>query len=88
LPLPDGFEWANVDLNDEVQAKEVYELLRNNYVEDSEATFRFDYPVEFLRWALLIPHHVNDWILGVRGGEKKKLLAFISGIPVKTQVKQ
>lgn len=87
MALPEGFEWVTVDLNDDEQAKEVYELLRNNYVEDSENTFRFDYPVEFLRWALLIPHNVPEWFVGVRGGKNKKLFAFISGIPVKTQVR-
>lgn len=66
----------------------MYDLLRNNYVEDSENTFRFDYPIEFLKWALLIPHYVPDWFVGVRGGQNKKLLAFISGIPIKTQVRQ
>ena len=66
IKLPDGFEWASVDLADDKQAKEVYELLRDNYVEDSEHTFRFDYPVEFLRWALLVPGYKQDWHLGVR----------------------
>ena len=66
VKLPDGFEWASVDLNDDKQAREVYELLRDNYVEDSEHTFRFDYPVEFLRWALLVPGYKQEWHLGVR----------------------
>eukprot|EP00347_Sterkiella_histriomuscorum_P012835 403367044 len=88
LALPEGFEWSTVDLKDDEQVREVYELLRSNYVEDSENTFRFDYPVEFLRWALLIPGYIPEWFVGVRGSQNKKLLAFISGIPVKTQVKQ
>jgi glycylpeptide N-tetradecanoyltransferase len=71
--------------NDE-QAREVYELLRDNYVEDSEHTFRFDYPVEFLRWALCIPDYNPEWHLGVRVTKTKKLLSFISGIPVKAKV--
>lgn len=80
--------WVNVDLNNDEQANEVYELLKNNYVEDSENTFRFDYPVEFLKWALLLPNFNPDWIVGVRGGKNNKLLAFISGIPVKVQARQ
>lgn len=39
-----------MDLNDQNQLKEVYELLTANYVEDSDATFRFDYSAEFFRW--------------------------------------
>jgi glycylpeptide N-tetradecanoyltransferase len=66
ISLPAGFEWSNIDLKDDKQATEVYELLRDNYVEDSEHTFRFDYPVEFLRWALLIPGYNPDWFVGVR----------------------
>lgn len=84
--LPTGFEWAIVDLNDDEQAREVYELLRDNYVEDSESSFRFDYPVEFLRWALLVPGYHQEWHVGVRITKSKKLYAFISGIPVKTAV--
>lgn len=55
-------------------------------MEDSEHTFRFDYPIEFLRWALLVPGYKQEWHLGVRVVKTKKLLAFISGIPVKTKV--
>lgn len=84
--LPSGFEWSIIDLSNDEQAKEVYQLLRDNYVEDSEHTFRFDYPVEFLRWALLVPGYIKDWNLGVRAANNKKLLGFISGIPVKTIV--
>lgn len=43
LVLPPGFEWSNLDLNDEQQLQELYEFLRDNYVEDSDNTFRFDY---------------------------------------------
>lgn len=49
-PLPDLFEWCVIDLNDESQCLEVYELLNQNYVEDDDAMFRFDYSAEFLKW--------------------------------------
>ncbi|CDW71605.1 n-myristoyl transferase [Stylonychia lemnae] len=87
LPLPAGFEWSSIDLADEKQATEVYELLRENYVEDSENTFRFDYPIDFIRWALLVPGYKVDWFVGVRVSKTQKLFAFISGIPIKTRVK-
>lgn len=29
---------------------ELYDLLNQNYVEDSGCTFRFDYSREFLKW--------------------------------------
>ncbi|CAI2368672.1 unnamed protein product [Moneuplotes crassus] len=85
--LPPGFEWYDIDLEDEEQLNDVYELLRDHYVEDSDHMFRFDYQKEFLKWALLPPKQNSDWILGVRGGKKNKLFGFITGIPVKLRIK-
>lgn len=31
---------------------QVYTLLKENYVEDDDNMFRFDYSIDFLRWAL------------------------------------
>jgi len=45
-----GFEWVTMDLNDEKQLEEVYDLLSNHYVEDMEAMFRFKYSPSFLNW--------------------------------------
>ena len=42
-PMYPGFEWVTMDLEDEKQLDEVYELLTNHYVEDKDATFRFKY---------------------------------------------
>ena len=55
--LPEGFEWSTIDLKNDVEAKSVYNLLLSNYVEDSDSQFRFAYPIEFLRWALLVPDY-------------------------------
>jgi glycylpeptide N-tetradecanoyltransferase len=80
--LPAGYTWCNLDLNDEKQAEELYNLLTTNYVEDDDAMFRFDYSVPFLRWALLPPGQPAEWLCGVRGGKKQRLFGFISGIPI------
>lgn len=85
--LPAGFNWYNVNLEDEEELNDVYELLRDHYVEDSDHMFRFDYQKEFLKWALLPPGQHEDWVLGVRGGKNNKLFAFITGIPVKLRIK-
>jgi len=53
--LPEGFEWACLNLKDKAQLQELYELLNNNYVEDKEHTFRLDYRPELIEWILLIP---------------------------------
>lgn len=49
-PMYPGFEWVTMDLEDEKQLDEVYELLTNHYVEDKDATFRFKYSPSFLNW--------------------------------------
>jgi glycylpeptide N-tetradecanoyltransferase len=49
-PMYPGFEWVTMDLEDEKQLDEVYDLLTNHYVEDKDATFRFKYSPSFLNW--------------------------------------
>jgi glycylpeptide N-tetradecanoyltransferase len=80
--LPAGYSWSDLDLTNDEQADELYNLLTQNYVEDDDAMFRFDYSVKFLRWALLAPGGPKQWLVGVRGGKKSKLFGFIAGIPV------
>ena len=60
----------------------MYKLLKNHYVEDSHGEFRFDYSIDFLKWALNPPGFVPEWIVGVRDTQKKNLYACITGIPV------
>ena len=83
LGLPSGYNWSTIDMNDEQQALELYNLLSNHYVEDDGGNFRFDYSIDFLKWALTPPGFNPDWLIGVRGGNQQNLFGFISGIPVK-----
>lgn len=85
--LPAGFEWSNVNLMNDEEAEEVYSLLKNNYVEDDDHMFRFEYSIPFLRWVLCGSNYVPNWHIGIRAAKDKKLLAFISGIPVKINVR-
>eukprot|EP00386_Alphamonas_edax_P015128 GDKI01046290.1.p2 GENE.GDKI01046290.1~~GDKI01046290.1.p2 ORF type:complete len:485 (-),score=185.54 GDKI01046290.1:241-1695(-) len=89
--LPEGFSWVTVDVSDEAQLKEVYELLNANYVEDDDCMFRFDYSPAFLRWALTPPGYQKEWHIGVRMAGKKegttKLVGFITGIPQKMRIR-
>ncbi|KAF9428520.1 glycylpeptide N-tetradecanoyltransferase [Podila epigama] len=84
--LPKEFEWSLVNVEDDKEIKELYELLTLNYVEDDDAMFRFDYSAEFLKWALLPPGWKKAWHIGVRVASNKKLVAFISGIPQDVRV--
>ncbi|TRM62669.1 acyl-CoA N-acyltransferase [Schizophyllum amplum] len=87
-PLPNDFEWATLDLEDDKENKEVYDLLSLNYVEDSDASFRFQYTAEFLRWACTPPGFHKSWHIGVRVKSNKKLVAFISAVPIKLRVRE
>lgn len=84
--LPPGYHWVNLNLAEEDDLNELYTLLKNHYVEDSDGKFRFDYSTEFLRWALSPPNNKPDWLVGVRAGTSKKLFGFISAIPVSMTV--
>ncbi|TKY85770.1 hypothetical protein EX895_005310 [Sporisorium graminicola] len=86
-PLPNDFEWVQIDVDNESELKEVYDLLSANYVEDDDATFRFDYSPEFLHWVLKHPGYHKTWHIGVRVVSTKKLVAFISGIPHELRVR-
>ncbi|EKM82598.1 hypothetical protein AGABI1DRAFT_34763 [Agaricus bisporus var. burnettii JB137-S8] len=87
-PLPKEFEWSVLDIGDPQQCKEVYDLLSANYVEDDQASFRFKYSAEFLKWALMPPGYHKEWHIGVRVVSSKKLVAFISGVPMTLHVRK
>jgi glycylpeptide N-tetradecanoyltransferase len=87
-PLPEGYEWVELDLTSEDEIKEVYELLTFHYVEDDNAMFRFNYSKSFLNWALKSPDWKKSWHIGVRAkGPSKKLVASIFGIPTRLRVR-
>lgn len=86
-PLPADFVWDTIDMDDDAQLLEVYELLTANYVEDDESTMRFKYSAEFLHWALRHPGYNKTWHVGVRVASTKKLVAFIAGIPQELRVR-
>jgi glycylpeptide N-tetradecanoyltransferase len=90
--LPEGFVWDLVDLDEKAEIQELYDLLYNHYVEDTDGSFRFNYSVEFLKWALKPPGWKKEWHIGVRAkaaeGKKGKLVAFISGVPASLKIRQ
>ena len=49
-PLVAGFEWVTMDLTNDEELKEAFDLLYGHYVEDNESMFRFNYSMPFLRW--------------------------------------
>jgi len=81
-PLPDGYEWADLDVDDPEQLDAIYNLLREHYVEDDDNMFRFNYSKNFLLWALKPPGFRREWHLGVRVIGTTKIVGFITAIPV------
>lgn len=81
LRLPDGFEWTSLDLADAATLLELYTLLKENYVEDSGAMFRFEYSQPFIQWAMMPPGFKPEWHVGVRVATSRRLVAFIGATP-------
>mmetsp|Transcript_37829 Transcript_37829/g.95078 ORF Transcript_37829/g.95078 Transcript_37829/m.95078 type:complete len:467 (+) Transcript_37829:53-1453(+) len=86
LPLPAAYEWCEIDIEDENALQEVYELLRDNYVEDDDNLFRFDYSKEFLKWAMQPPGYKSSWHICVRAKDSQRLFGFITAIPALIRV--
>ncbi|KAI0082809.1 N-myristoyl transferase [Panus rudis PR-1116 ss-1] len=86
-PLPKDFEWSAIDLNDPAQLRELYELLSAHYVEDDDASFRFQYSADFLKWALQPPGYHPEWLVSVRVSSNKKLVAFVAAVPITLRVR-
>ncbi|XP_078034361.1 N-myristoyl transferase isoform X1 [Augochlora pura] len=84
--LPPDFQWDTLNLDDPLVLCELYTLLAKNYVEDDDAMFRFDYPPNFLKWALQPPGWCKEWHCGVRVAKSGRLVGFISAIPATLRV--
>lgn len=86
--LPEGFSWFDCNLWDieSQDFEDTYQLLKNHYVEDDDSQFRFNYSKEFLRWALCVPGQRKNWLVGVRVNETKKMVGFISAIPIRVRI--
>eukprot|EP00493_Phyllostaurus_siculus_P027746 UN28094 len=53
--LAGAYEWYCVDLANDKDLDDLYNLLSQHYVEDDDNMFRFNYSRPFLRWALMPP---------------------------------
>ncbi|KAL1892785.1 glycylpeptide N-tetradecanoyltransferase [Sporothrix stenoceras] len=87
-PLVEGFEWDTLDLTEDAQLQEVFDLLSGHFVEDDEAMFRFRYSKSILKWAMMSPGWKKEWHIGVRATQSRKLVAFISAIPLELRVRK
>ena len=86
-PLPEAYEWCELDLTNDDEIAEVYNLLSLHYVEDDQAQFRFSYSKSFLNWALKSPQWKRSWHVDVRAAKSRQLVATIFGIPTCLRVR-
>ncbi|EAN92877.1 putative N-myristoyl transferase [Trypanosoma cruzi] len=82
VAIASTLEWWSPDMDNKDDVRAIYELLRDNYVEDVESMFRFNYSEDFLRWALTPPGYHSSWHVAVRRKRDQMLMGFVSGIPV------
>ncbi|RNF03627.1 putative N-myristoyl transferase [Trypanosoma conorhini] len=82
LAIASTLEWWSPDMDSDDDVRAVYELLRDNYVEDGDSMFRFNYSENFLRWALAPPGYHASWHVAVRRKRDQALMGFVSGIPI------
>ena len=87
-PLPEGYEWCELDMTKDEEIQETYQLLSNHYVEDDNAMFRFNYSQSFLNWALKSPGWKPQWHIGVRTAKSGLLVASIFAIPIELRVRK
>ena len=83
MPLPPGFEWSTLDIENDDQVEEVIDFLENHYVEDTVGNFRLKYSKEKFRWGAATPGYIKDLHFLVRSTKTGKILASIMGCPKK-----
>jgi len=55
LPLPEEYEWCELQIGNEEHMRELQRFLRKYYVEDESGVYRFEYSTSLLRWWLSAP---------------------------------
>lgn len=83
-----GFEWVTLDVGSDADVKDICELMNGHYVEDAEEMFRFNYGTGILKWYLTCPGWKRQWSIGIRATQSRKLVAFISAVPVQLRVRR
>lgn len=88
IPLPNLFEWCALNLSRDSDLCDLYNLLSNHYLEEQDEIYRAIYSKDLLQWSLMPPNYKSSWHLGIRIKTTKKLVAFISAIPVNISLYQ
>lgn len=79
-PLPEGYEWSSCEI------EELCEFLKENYIRDE--FFEFHYSKELVKWTIQPPGYRDEWNLAIRKKNDNKLIAFMSGIPLRVRTNE
>lgn len=82
------FEWISLDPTCDQDLNMIHKLLLDNYIENSTSTFKSNYTIPFLRWALSPPGWRIDWTIGIKDSVTCELIAFINATPVNLNIDQ
>lgn len=82
-----GFEWSTLDVTSDADIADICVLMNGHYVEDADETLRFNYGTGILRWYLTCPGWKPQWSVGIRASQSRRLVAFISAVPVSLRVR-
>ncbi|KAG5402590.1 hypothetical protein IGI04_017197 [Brassica rapa subsp. trilocularis] len=80
--LHSSLELVTCDLSSDDMCAQVQTLLKENFSD----TATFDLSKDYLRWALQPWGYKKEWHMGICSKRNKKLLGFISGVPIKIQI--
>lgn len=83
-----GFEWVTLDVSSDADVHDICELMNGHYVEDADEMFRFNYGTGILKWYLTCPGWKRQWSIGIRATQSRKLVAFISAVPIQLRVRK
>lgn len=84
--LPEGFEWSEINIDDDKEINDLCNFLNNNYLEDESGTVKFAYSKETLRWILKCPGYFPELFICIRLTSNRKIVATIFGIPMHVKV--
>ena len=69
LPLPEGFEWADVDPENDQHMEEINEFLNNFYVESESKDFKLGNETRQLKWAYSLPGYKKEYFVCIRSSK-------------------
>lgn len=81
MTLPRGYEWCELDVQNEVDLNRLCTFLRSYYATDPADNFRISYANETVLWNVTPPGYRKEWHVAVVKSDTKALVATIMAVP-------